>query len=225
MSQVRKSWHGGKPGRGIRSTTTRRVHDSGRLSRRRLLQVAGGGAIAAVGATALYEGLALVAPHPATGRRGPRGGYPAGQYQVADYGVRVQPDPESAVVVSIPPVWNLVITATLTRALASVSNSVWRLRCAPSRRPIPTALRECSRSSPMACPISTPMYARRSLRRIYRAWPIRPTLADAKGAPVLLDAIRFPSDPSSTVVGGQRHCLSSAFGYAGPPAGCPARPL
>src|SRR5689334_9283323 len=86
------------------------------LSRRRLLQLAGGGIAAAAGAAALYEGLARVAPPNRHSVEPPSGGYPVGQYQVADYGVRVQPDAKTAVVIAIPPVWNLVITATLTLA-------------------------------------------------------------------------------------------------------------
>ena len=83
------------------------------LTRRRFLVVGGGMAAAA----ALYTGLAVIQQHPM--RRvavPPPQGYPVGQYQIADYGVRVQADPESAVEVIIPPVWNLVITAQLTRA-------------------------------------------------------------------------------------------------------------
>src|SRR5690349_14482270 len=94
-----------------------------RITRRRLLQVAGGGVVATAGAAALYRALAVINPPARTAasaapaRPGaPPGGYPAGQYQVADYGVRVRPDPDSAVVVAIPPMWNLVITATLARA-------------------------------------------------------------------------------------------------------------
>ena len=170
------------------------------LSRRRLLQVAGGGAIAAVGAAALYEGLAQVAPHPARNVEAPHGGYPSGQYQVADYGVRVQPDPESAVVVSVPPLWNLVITATLTRAPGVHEQS--RLEA---------ALRAVEAAYPYSpAGVFTLVAYGLTYFHSYIRPPVfeahlphmagTPDAEDAKGAPVLVDAVRFPSDPPSMLL-------------------------
>src|SRR5258707_3487603 len=90
-----------------------------RISRRRLLQATGGALAVGAGAAALYGGLALIAPPARRVVGPPRGGYPRGQYQIADYGVHVRPDPESAVDVVIPPLWNLVITPTLTQTPGS----------------------------------------------------------------------------------------------------------
>src|SRR5690348_10733271 len=79
-----------------------------RITRRRLLQATAGGALAVgAGAAALYYGrLALIAPPTRRAVGPPPGGYPRAQYQIADYGVRVRPAPDSAVDVVIPPVWN-----------------------------------------------------------------------------------------------------------------------
>jgi hypothetical protein len=130
---------------------------------RTLLRAAGGGLAVAAGAATLYEALSLLAPAP---KRPPRG-YPPGQYQIAGYGVRTEPDQESAVDVDIPPVWNMVITATLRRAP----------RIAEQRR------------------------LEGALRAVESAYPYSPSgifLLIAYGqAPVLLDAVRFDSDPSS----------------------------
>jgi hypothetical protein len=170
------------------------------VSRRHLLQVAGGGALVAVGVAALYEGLALVAPHPARNVEAPRGGYPVGQYQVADYGVRVQPDPESAVVVGVPPTWNLVITATLTRAPG-----------VHEQQRLEAALRAVEAAYPYSpsgiftlVAYGLPYFHAYIHSQVFEAhlphMAGTPDAGDAKGAPVLLDAIRFPSDPPSMLL-------------------------
>lgn len=171
-----------------------------RLSRRRLLQVAGGGIAAAAGAAALYEGLALLAPPKRHVVEPPSGGYPVGQYQVADYGVRVRPDPATAVIVSIPPVWNLVITATLTRA--------------PGRREqqrLEAALQAIEQAYPYnpsgvftLVAYGLPYFRTYIRSTIFDAhlphMANTPDAADAKAAPVLLDAVRFPGDPPATLL-------------------------
>src|SRR5579884_1168631 len=169
------------------------------VSRRRLLQMAGGGAAAAVGVAALYRGLALLAP-PARQGGPPPGGYPLGQYQIADYGVRVQPDPESSVVVNIPPVWNLVITATLTRAPGIREQQ--RLEAALH------AVEQAYSYSPSGVfaliAYGLPYFRRYVHPDVFAAhlphMASTPDATDAQGAPVLLDAVRFPSDPSSTLL-------------------------
>jgi hypothetical protein len=167
-----------------------------RLTRRRLLQVAGGGVIAAGAATgvaALYHALSQV-PAPARHGGPPPGGYPPGQYQIADYGVRMRPDPESAVPVDIPPVWNLVITANLTRA--------------PGRREqqrLEAALRVVEAAYPYSpagvfvqVAYGLPYFRSHIQPAVFAAH--LPHMADASGAPVLLDAIRFASDPPSLLL-------------------------
>ena len=165
-----------------------------RISRRRLLQATGGVLAVGAGAAALYKGLALIAPPTRQAVEPPRGGYPRGQYQIADYGVRVRPDPESAVDVVIPPVWNLVITATLTLA--------------PGRREqqrIEAALRAVERAYAYA-PAGVFVLVAYGLP-YFRAYVRQnlfmthvPRMADDATTPVLLDAIRFPSDPPSTLL-------------------------
>ena len=168
-----------------------------RLTRRRLLQVAGGGAVLAsgmaAGASALYRGVAASAPL----RRlagPPPDGYPIGQYQVADYGVRAQPDPNSGVVVNIPPVWNLVITATLTRMPGP-----------GEQRRLEAALQAVEAAYPYSpsgvfalVAYGLPYFRRYVSPAIVAAH--MPTMADATGAPVVFDAVRFGSDPPSLVL-------------------------
>jgi hypothetical protein len=171
-----------------------------RLSRRRLLQVAGGGVAVAAGAAALYEGLALLSPHPRRVVDPPHGGYPVGQYQVAEYGVRVQPDPESAVVVSIPPTWNLVITATLTRAPGPHDQQ----RLESALRAIEAAYPYSPAGVFALVAYGLPYFRAYVRPTIFEAHLPRmadtPDAADVKGASVLLDAVRFPSDPPSTLL-------------------------
>jgi hypothetical protein len=162
----------------------------GRLPRRRLLQLAGGGIAVVAGVAALYEGLALLAPSPK--RYGPpMHGYPPGQYQIAAYGVRIAPDQESAVDVDIPPVWNMVITATLRRAPAIAE-----------QRRVELALRAVESAYPyspagvfLLVAYGLPYFRRYIQSDVYAAH--LPHMVDAEQAPVLLDAVRFASDPSS----------------------------
>jgi hypothetical protein len=162
----------------------------GRVPRRRFLQAAGGGLAVVAGAAALYEALALLSPAPQ--RYGPPAqGYPLGQYQIGSYGVRTEPDPESAVDVDIPPVWNIVMTATLRRA-PGISE----------QRRLEAALQAVESSYPyspagvfLLVAYGLPYFRRYIQPDVYAAH--LPHMADADQAPVLLDAVRFASDPPS----------------------------
>jgi hypothetical protein len=163
---------------------------SNRVTRRRLLQVAGGGLAAAAGVAALYEALALISPAPR--RYGPPAhGYPPGQYQIASYGVRTVSDPESAVQVDVPPVWNLVVTATLTRAPGPRDQE--RLEAALQ------AVEAVYPYSPagvfLLVAYGLPYFRNYIQPDVYAAH--LPHMVDADQAPVLLDAVRFASDPTS----------------------------
>jgi hypothetical protein len=167
-----------------------------RLSRRRLLQVAGaagGGVVVAAGAGALYHALTSVAP-PARLVGPPRGGYPSGQYQIAEYGVRVQPDAASGVIVEIPPVWNLVITATLTRSPGSGEQQ----RLENALRAVESAYPYSPSGVFMLVAYGLPYFRKYIAPAMFAAH--LPRMADAKAAPVLEDAVRFPSDPPSLVL-------------------------
>lgn len=159
------------------------------VSRRTLLRMAGGGLVAAGGLALLYRGVALVTSLERRPVGPPAGGYPVGQYQISDYGVRVIPDAESAVPVEIPPAWNLVITATLKRA--PTQHDQQRLEAALQ------AIEAAYPYSPDGI-FALVAYGLPYFRRY-----VHPGVFDAHlprtaddGAPVLLDAIRFPSDPS-----------------------------
>lgn len=165
-------------------------HRPTQLTRRRFLLVGGGVATAA----ALYAGLALIQPHSTRHIVGPPPrGYPAGQYQIANYGVRVQADPASAVDVIIPPVWNLVITAQLTRA--------------PGQREqqrLEAALRAVESAYPYS---PSGVFALVAYGLPYFHAHVRPEVFSAhlprmvdSGSPVLHDAIRFARDPSATLL-------------------------
>ena len=141
--------------------------------------------------SALYAGLAVV-EHPARRTVGhPPGGYPDSQYHTVDYGVRVQADPESAVDVIIPPVWNVVITVRLARP--------------PSRydqQRLEAALRAVESAYPYSpdgvftlVAYGLPYFRSYVPPALFAAH--LPRMADS-GAPVLLDAIRFGGDPPST---------------------------
>jgi hypothetical protein len=127
----------------------------------------------------------------------PPGGYPIGQYQVADYGVRVQPDPDSAVLVDIPPVWSLVITATLTRPPTLRDQQ----RLEASLQAVEAAI-PYSPAGVFALVAYGLPYFRSYIRpEVFSAH--LPHMAAAAGGnpdPVLLDAIRFPSDPPTTML-------------------------
>lgn len=160
------------------------------LSRRRFLAIGGGSAAAAA---ALYAGLAVIQRQARPTVGPPRGGYPVGQYQIADYGVRVQPDPQSAVDVIIPPVWNVVVTAQLTRA---------------PRRKEQQRLEAALRAVESAYPYSPAgVFALVAYGLPYFRSYVPSPLFDAHlphmldtGAPVLLDAIRFDGDPSTILL-------------------------
>ena len=160
------------------------------LTRRRFLVVGGGMAAAA----ALYTGLALIQQHPM--RRvavPPPQGYPVGQYQIADYGVRVQADPESAVEVIIPPVWNLVITAQLTRAPGQKEQQ----RLEAALRTIESTYPYSPAGVFVLVAYGVPYFRSYVRPDIFNA--NLPRMVDS-GAPVLLDAIRFASDQPSTLL-------------------------
>ncbi len=164
-----------------------------RVSRRTLLRTAGGGLIAAGGLALLYRGIALITTLERRPVGPPPGGYPAGQFQIADYGIRVIPDAVSAVPVEIPPAWNLVITTTLKRT--PTQRDQQRLEAALQ------AIEAAYPYSPggvFALVAYGLPYFRRSVRlEVFDAH--LPRTAD-DGAPALLDAIRFASDPPALVL-------------------------
>jgi hypothetical protein len=165
-----------------------------RISRRRLLQAAGGAIAVGAGAAALYGALSLTAAPARPPVKPPPGGYPPGQYQISDFGVRVRPDPASAVEVVIPPMWNLVITATLTRAP--------ELR---DQQRLEAALRAVEAAYPYSpagvfalVAYGLPYFRRFVSPAVFAAH--LPRMADDGETPVLIDAIRFPSDPPATLL-------------------------
>jgi hypothetical protein len=167
------------------------VRAAPRVTRRRLLQATGGVLAAGAAATALYRGLALVAPPARQVVAPPLGGFPRGQYQIADYGVRVRPDPGSAVEVTIPPAWNLVITATLARAPGP-----------HEQQRLESALRAVEVAYPYApagvftlVAYGLPYFRTYVDPSIFAAH--LPRMAD-DNTPVLTDAARFASDPADT---------------------------
>lgn len=145
-------------------------------------------------AAAFYTSLELIQQHPTRRIVGPPPhGYPAGQYQIADYGVRVQADPESAVEVIIPPVWNLVITVQLVRAPGH-----------KEQQRLEAALRAVESTYPY---LPAGVFALVAYGLPYFRSYVRPDVFDAhlprmvdSGAPVLLDAIRFASDQPATLL-------------------------
>lgn len=184
----------------------------------------------AVGATALYSRLALT-PSPARPAVvPPPGGFPPGQYQIASYGVRVRPDPASAVEVIIPPVWNLAITATLARAPG-----------AREQRQLEAALGAVESAYPYApsgafalVAYGLPYFRAYVPPAVFAAH--LPRMAADGTTPVLLDAIRFPSDPPDTALEANdilfhlradsldhlRDIQRAWFGHSGTLAGRPA---
>jgi len=166
-----------------------------RMSRRQLIRIAGVGAAAAVAGGALYTGLSrVVSPPDRQTVSPPPHGYPTGQYEVIDYGVKVRPDPASAVEVIIPPVWNLVITTTLTRKVGVTEQRRLEGALASIERAYPYSPAGVFALVGYGLP-----YFRSCVRPDVYAAHI-PHMADAQGAPVLIDAIRFASDPPSTVL-------------------------
>lgn len=170
-----------------------RTQQQQRLSRRRLLQIAGGGVVAVAGGVTLYHALASAAP-PVQRVAPPRGGYPVGQYQIADYGMRVQPDPASGVVVEIPPVWNLAITAKITRTPGPREQQ----RLERALRAIETAYPYAPSGVFALVAYGLPYFRSYIPQATFAAH--LPHMADAGAAPVLLDAVRFPSDPVSVAL-------------------------
>ncbi len=165
-----------------------------RISRRRLLQATGGVALAGAGAAALYGGLSLLAPPTRHAVKPPPGGYPVGQYQIADYGVRVLPDPASAVPVVIPPVWNLVITTTLRRSPGTREQQ----RLEAALRAVEAAYPYSPAGVFALVAYGLPYFRRYVAASVFAAH--LPRMADDGTTPVLLDAIRFPSDPPNTLL-------------------------
>jgi hypothetical protein len=159
----------------------------GALTRRRFLAAAGGSA------AALHMGLAAAEQPFRPDASALPSGLPAGQYQIADYGVRVEADPESGVAVIMPPVWNVVVTARLARAPG--------LR---EQRRLEAALRavEAAYSYSPAGAFALVAYGLPYLRSYVRArvWEAHmPRMAES-GAPVLLDAVRFAGDTPATIL-------------------------
>lgn len=165
-----------------------------RLSRRVLLRVGAGGLVASAGAAALYETLSRLAPATPRVYGPPPGGYPAGQYQIAHFGARVQADRDTAVEVEIPPIWNLAVTATLASAptLAGQQRVEAALRAVESAYPY-------SPSGVFALVgYGLPYFRAHVPAAVFEAH--LPRTVDGTNAPVLIDAIRFPSDPDATLL-------------------------
>lgn len=161
-----------------------------RISRRRLL-VATGGVIAAGGsAAALYAGLSRIAAPSRRVVEPPPGGYPPGQYQIADYGVRVHTDADSAIDLIIPPQWNMVITARLTHAPGPRDQQ----RLEAALRTVERAYAYTPGGVFALVAYGVP-YFRAYIRPELIAANM-PQMADDGITPVLLDAIRFASDPA-----------------------------
>ncbi len=165
-----------------------------RVSRRTVLRASVGGLAATAGVAALYAGLARVAAPPRRTYGPPPGGYPIGQYEVAGYGVRVLTDAATAVVVNVPPMWNLVITAMLARTPGP-----------REQQRLEAALRAVEATYPYApsgvfalVGYGLP-YFQRYIRPATFAAHL-PRMLDDTSIPVLLDAVRFPSDPASTLL-------------------------
>lgn len=144
-------------------------------------------------ASALYHGLATMAP-PQRQIQPPPQGYPVGQYQISDYGLEVRPDPSSGVVVNIPPIWNLVVTTTLRRSPGI-----------DGQQRVETALRaveEAYSYSPTGV-FALIAYGLPYFRRYIPANVLEahlPRMAGTDDTPVVLDAIRFRSDPESLML-------------------------
>lgn len=159
-----------------------------RLSRRRLLVLAGGGA---AGAAALYAWLALSERPRRVVVGPPPGGYPAGQYQVAAYGVRTQVNGQSAVDELVPPTWNLVITAQLTRA----PDRREQQRLESALHAVESAYAYSPAGIFALVAYGLPYFRSYVRSAVYDAH--LPHMRDS-GAPVLVDAIRFAGDTSAT---------------------------
>ena len=166
----------------------------GRVSRRTLLRVGAGGLVASAGAAALYETLAHLIPSSPRVYGPPLGGYPIGQYQIANYGGRVRMDPESAVEVEIPPIWNLTITATLARPPS-----------ADDQRRLEAALAAVESAYPYSpagvfalVAYGLPYFRTHIAPQVFDAH--LPRTVDGTNAPVLVDAVRFASDPPGALL-------------------------
>jgi hypothetical protein len=170
-----------------------------RIRRRTLLQATAGG-LAVVAGAAVYRGLSLISAPPRRTYGPPPHGYPAGQFQVADYGVRTVADGQSGVLVDVPPVWNLVLTARLARAPG--------LR---DQQRLEAALQAVEAAYPYA-PSGVFVLVAYGLPYFHAYLPgdvftaHLPRMDDVAevgkvaGLPVLIDAIRFPSDPPSLLL-------------------------
>lgn len=160
------------------------------LSRRAMLRAAGGGLAAVAGAGLLYEALAHLAAPARPSVRIPQG-YPEGQHEIAAYGVRVTAD--TGVEVLVPPVWNLAITATLTRAPTP-----------DDQRRLEAALQAVEAAYPYtpAGIFALVGYGLPYFRRYIRpdAFAAHLPHMTADGAPALLDAVRFATDNPFTVL-------------------------
>jgi hypothetical protein len=160
------------------------------FSRRRLFALAGGGMAAAA---ALYAGLALLERPRRIAVGSPPGGYPAGQYQVAAYGVRAQVDRQSAVEVIVPPVWNRVITAQLTHAPGQREQQQFE----GALRAVESAYSYSPAGVFTLAAYGLPYFRSYVRSQVYDAH--MPRMRDS-GAPVLLDAIRFAGDSDATTL-------------------------
>jgi hypothetical protein len=195
-----------------------------------VLRVAGGGVAVAAGVAALYGGLALVAHPPRRVVAPPPGGYPEGQYQILDYGIRIQPDAASGVPAIVPPQWNVVLTARLAREPGPRDQQRLEAALAAVEAAYPY-----SPAGVFALVAYGLPYFRAHLPPALFAEHL-PHMADSSAAPVLLDAIRFPDDPPellleandvafhlrSDVLANLRDVQQALFGRGGKLAGQPA---
>lgn len=163
-----------------------------RVSRRTMLRATAGGVVATAGVAALYGTLAHTTTPPRRTFGPPKGGYPTGQYEVSAYGVRVQDDAQTGIAVDVPPMWNLVVTASLTRAPGT-----------HEQRRLEAALVALERAYPYSpagifalVGYGLPYFRAHIAPSVFERHV--PRTVDGTDAPVLIDAVRFPSDPSST---------------------------
>ncbi len=171
-----------------------------RFSRRAFVRGAGGAAVGAISARGIYEALdamGLAAPERAAAATVTR---PEEQYLVTG----LEKITDNGVEVVIPPIYNDVITAKLA---AGVKWSAGTLKSARSR--LESALRSVEEGLPPTAGGLTIVvgwglpYFRRYVKAAWEAYgPMDVALSQATGTQqrAVLDAIKFPSDPTDLVL-------------------------